>query len=277
MPRNSSGTHSLPAGQPVISGTVISATTHNALTSDISTELTDSLSRSGKGPMTAALRTPDGTLAAPAHTFTNETGSGMRRNAAGDVRLTVLGVDSLNLTNAGVDVPGTLDVTGAATVGGTLGVTGLATFNGGVTTSAISAAGIVLTATGANEIDFFTNGAEAGAFLSTGNLWMGTHKIVELGTPSAATDAATKGYVDGRIRYIGSATISDANTMVTNLVYTEADTNYAILVTPSGISGAPATGSSRVRATKMTNGYRLDIEVAPGVGNSVSFDVVVMR
>ena len=67
MSRNSSGTWTAPAGQPVVAGTVIDVTVENNLVSDIGAEITDSLSRSGKGGMTAPLRTLDGTVAAPAH------------------------------------------------------------------------------------------------------------------------------------------------------------------------------------------------------------------
>jgi hypothetical protein len=49
MSRDGSGNYSLPSGQPVVSGSVISSSTFNALTSDLAAELTDSLSRSGKG------------------------------------------------------------------------------------------------------------------------------------------------------------------------------------------------------------------------------------
>jgi hypothetical protein len=55
MPRDGSGSYSLPSGQPVVSGSVISSSTFNALTSDLATELTDSLSRSGKGAASANL------------------------------------------------------------------------------------------------------------------------------------------------------------------------------------------------------------------------------
>jgi len=101
MPRNVSGTYSTPAGQPVVSGTVISAATQNTLVSDIATEMTDSLSRSGKGGMTAALRAVDGTVAAPAISFTNESGTGWWRNAAGDLRAAVLGVARAIFNSAG--------------------------------------------------------------------------------------------------------------------------------------------------------------------------------
>jgi hypothetical protein len=55
MPRDGSGSYSLPAGQPVVSGSTISSSTFNTLTSDLASELTDSLSRSGKGAASANL------------------------------------------------------------------------------------------------------------------------------------------------------------------------------------------------------------------------------
>lgn len=124
MSRNSSGTHTLPAGNPVVSGTTISSTVANATLADISAEITDSLSRSGKGGMTAPFRVVDGTAAAPSLSFTNETGSGLYRAAASDVGVAIAGTRRLRIQATGVTVPDALTVTGAATVGTTLGVTG---------------------------------------------------------------------------------------------------------------------------------------------------------
>lgn len=55
MARNGSGTYSLPAGNPVVSGTTISDVTHNATMSDIASEITNSLPRDGQAPPTANL------------------------------------------------------------------------------------------------------------------------------------------------------------------------------------------------------------------------------
>jgi len=46
--RNGAGTYNLPAGQPVVTGTVISSTTFNTLTSDIATALTASIANDGQ-------------------------------------------------------------------------------------------------------------------------------------------------------------------------------------------------------------------------------------
>jgi len=48
MPRNGSGTYSLPAGNPVVSGTTISSTVHNNTMTDIGSEITNSLDKDGQ-------------------------------------------------------------------------------------------------------------------------------------------------------------------------------------------------------------------------------------
>lgn len=47
MPRNGSGTYSLPSGNPVVTGTTISSTVHNNTMSDIATALTQSIASTG--------------------------------------------------------------------------------------------------------------------------------------------------------------------------------------------------------------------------------------
>ena len=52
MPRNGSGSYSLVSGQPVVTGTVISSSVHNALAADIAAELTNSLDKDGQTVVT---------------------------------------------------------------------------------------------------------------------------------------------------------------------------------------------------------------------------------
>ena len=77
MPRNASGDYSLPAGNPVTSGTPISSAVQNSTMSDIASALTDSLSRSGKGGMLVPFQLADGNAVAPALTFTSEPTTGV--------------------------------------------------------------------------------------------------------------------------------------------------------------------------------------------------------
>lgn len=55
MSRNGSGTYSLPAGNPVVSGTVITTTWANTTLSDIATALTNSITKNGETTPTANL------------------------------------------------------------------------------------------------------------------------------------------------------------------------------------------------------------------------------
>jgi hypothetical protein len=78
MPRNGSGTYTLPSGNPVSSNTTIEANWANTTLEDIGTELTDSLSRNGEGGMLAPLRMFAGTSSVPGAAWADETTSGHR-------------------------------------------------------------------------------------------------------------------------------------------------------------------------------------------------------
>ena len=130
MPRNSSGTYSLPAGNPVVSGTLIEASWANSTLSDLASAMTGSLSRAGEGGMTAALRLYDGTVSLPGLAFSNETSTGLYRAGTGDMRLAVTGSQVMQFLTTGVAVTGTLSASGNATLSGTLAVTGASTFSG---------------------------------------------------------------------------------------------------------------------------------------------------
>jgi hypothetical protein len=56
MAYNGSGTYSLPAGQPVVTGTTISSTTFNTLTSDLATALTTAICKDGQSTPTANIK-----------------------------------------------------------------------------------------------------------------------------------------------------------------------------------------------------------------------------
>ena len=129
MPRNGSGTYSLPAGNPVVAGTTIEASWANTTLNDVATEMTGSLARSGSGGMTGPLRLDVGTAAVPALAWSTETTTGLYRAGTNDVRLAVATSDVMRWQAAGVSVTGTLGVSAAATFSTTLAVTGAATLS----------------------------------------------------------------------------------------------------------------------------------------------------
>ena len=97
MPRDSQGVYSLPAGNPVISGAVISSTWANTTMPDIATALTDSLDRNGRGGMLAPFRFQDGTVSAPGASWSNEPTTGWCRAGNGDLRCSILSADLFRL------------------------------------------------------------------------------------------------------------------------------------------------------------------------------------
>lgn len=102
MPRNSSGTYSLPAGNPVVSNTLIATTWANPTMSDIGASITDSLDRYGRGGMLAQLKLADGTVTQPAFAFNAESSTGLYRASAGVMNVAILGATVLSFAAASV-------------------------------------------------------------------------------------------------------------------------------------------------------------------------------
>lgn len=115
MPRNSSGAYSLPAGNPVISNTLIETNWANPTMADIGQALTESLDRYGRGGMLAPFRLFDGTVTAPALSFASETSTGIYRTTAGTWNLSILGVNVFGATATGVTIVPPTTFQGTAT------------------------------------------------------------------------------------------------------------------------------------------------------------------
>ena len=62
MSRNGSGTYTLPAGNPVVTGTTITSSWANTSLSDIASALTGSVAADGQTPMTGALNMTNNTI-----------------------------------------------------------------------------------------------------------------------------------------------------------------------------------------------------------------------
>jgi hypothetical protein len=107
MPRNSSGTYSLPAGNPVVTQTVISSTWANNTLSDLSSAMTDSLSRSGDGAMLAPLELLDGDASTPSLTFETDPDTGLYQAADNTIGFATGGTAAALLTNNQFTVQGT--------------------------------------------------------------------------------------------------------------------------------------------------------------------------
>ena len=238
MPRNASGIYTLPGGNPVTPGTVIEASWANVTMEDLGDALTNSLSRTGAGGMLAPFRIADGTVSGPGLSFLNETNTGLYRSGAGSTWMSVLGVNTVQFSTVGVNIPSgksftnqgatfltsTLAVTGATTIASTLAVTGAITATGGV----------VGNVTGNVTSSGTSNFAEV---VISGSLDMtagSAATITGLSTPTNASDAANKGYVDsvlgGKLALTGgtmTGAIAMSNNKITGLATPTADQDSA--------------------------------------------------
>jgi hypothetical protein len=149
MPRNGAGTYTLPTGNPVSAGTIIEADWANDTMEDVADALSDSLSRSGQGGMTAPFRLADGNAGAPGVAWLNETSSGFYRAGSGEMWAAVLATNIMRFTTAGVFIPSarTFTADGNVSIGGTIGVVGTATLSGNATVGGTLGVTGVLTAT----------------------------------------------------------------------------------------------------------------------------------
>lgn len=125
MPRNSSGTYTLPAGNPVVANTLIETNWANPTMSDLGAALTDSLDRNGRGAMLAPLLLAGGAVAAPGLSFSAESSSGLYRPSAAVIGMSVAGVERARWTTTGMGITGVATITGATTISGSLTVAGV--------------------------------------------------------------------------------------------------------------------------------------------------------
>jgi hypothetical protein len=104
MPRNASGTYTLPL-PPVQPDTTIESTWANSTNDDLAQAVTDSLSRTGQGGMTAPLRFVDGAVGAPGFAWQTETTTGFYRPSAGVQSAVVQGQPVTTWNANGATVP----------------------------------------------------------------------------------------------------------------------------------------------------------------------------
>ena len=127
MSYNGSGTFQInTSGQPVVAGTVISATAFNALTADLATGLSTAITKDGQTTTTARIPFAAGISS----TLTTDSSS----VSTGSI-----------ITAGGVGVAKNLYVGVNANVAGTLGVTGVATFSAAPIYSSLTASSAVAT------------------------------------------------------------------------------------------------------------------------------------
>ena len=253
MSYNGSGTFVInTAGQPVVSGTVISSTAFNALTADLATGLSTAITKDGQTATTARIPFAAGinsTLVTDSTSTT--TGSIITAGGAGVAKALFVGT--------------TANVAGAVTLQSTLGVTGITTFSAQPIFSSLTASSAVATDASKGLVSVTNTG--------TGNNVLATSPTLvtpALGTPTALvgtniTGTATAFNINGTVgattATTGAFTTLSASGVTTvqagsatdPAITTSGDTNTGIFFPAADTVAVSTGGTERARIT--SGGY----------------------
>jgi hypothetical protein len=230
MSRNGSGVYTLPAGNPVVSQTVISSAWANNTMNDLASAMTDSVAADGQTPMTGSLN--------------------LNSNKIVNLATGTVGNDGINFTQFNTPTFGgavvcssTLTVAGATLLSSTLAVTGDASFNStgqvklpnGTTAqrSATPALGSVRFNTTLQSFEGYTS--YSGQTISS---------ITHVTTTATLTTAANHNLTTGTFVTVSGATPVEYNGTFSITVVDATSFTYTMLATPSG--SASPVGSYRV-------------------------------
>lgn len=245
MSRDSSGNFTLPLPD-VVAGDTIEASWANTTLADLKTEMTDSLSRSGKGGMSAPLKAVAGTVSAPGIAFSSETNSGFYRAGAGDVRFSLAGSEFYRITSAGFRIADKDIIMG--------------TGGKGIDFSAQTATA----ATGATTTAEILNHYEEGTW--TPNLWDSSNSSSESQTYNANSGVYTR---IGRMVFVEAAiTMSGLGTLTTS--------DY-VRFGPLPFTAASTSGNSgRVGAGTIASVYST-VAISDPLNVTISGDLVIIQ
>jgi hypothetical protein len=238
MPRNGAGTYTLPAGNPVVTNTTITADWGNDTMEDLGNEITNSLSREGDGGMNAPLRFIEGDINAPGIAWVAETNTGFYYAGPGEFWASVLGTNVVQFTDNGLLIPTGIDLTvqGAVSFEGALNVIG----NFSVATNKFTVAAASGNTTVAGT--FVASGAGTFTSASATSLAVG---LTGATNPAFTVDSSTASQVAG-LKVTGAAT---AGTVA--VVVTDSGSNASLTFNAKG-SGTIGIGSVSTGAVTIT-------------------------
>jgi len=213
MSRNGSGTYTLPAGNPVVTGTTISSTWANNTLTDIATALTGSLAADGQTTATGNLK------------MGNNRVTGLSNGLASTDAVTLAQLNDPSITG-NVDIAGTLHVAGATTLDSslTMNSTDDLKLPNGTTAQrpATPASGMIRFNTTLKQYEGYTS--YAGATIST---------ITYVTTTATLTTATAHGLTTGNTVFItGTTPAAYSGTFVITVTGTTTFT-YTMLSTPA--------------------------------------------
>ena len=206
MSRNGSGVYSLPAGNPVVTGTTISSTWANSTLTDLATAVTGSIASDGQTPITGALQMGNNKITGLAN---------------GTAPTDAVALSQLNdpIITGNVDIAGTLTVAGNVT----LNSTGDIKLPVGTSVQRpIPAQGMVRFNSTLNQYEGAIN--QVGATISS---------ITRVTTTATLTTATNHGLVTGNYVTISGATPAAFNGTFPITVTGNTTFTYTMLTTPA--------------------------------------------
>ena len=236
MSRNGSGTYTLPAGNPVVSGTVIATTWANNTMNDLAAAMTDSVAADGQTPMTGPLN--------------------MNSNKVTNLATGTISGDAVNYgqfstpTFSGAVVcSSTLTVTGATILNSTLAVAGDTTMAGNL---AVNSTGQIRVPNGTTGQRSATPTVGSVRFNTTLQTFEGystysgqtISTITNVTTTATLTTATAHNLTSGTFITVSGATPAAYNGTFSITVTTPTAFTYTMLTDPAG--SASVVGSYKV-------------------------------
>ena len=225
MSRNGSGTYTLPAGNPVVTGTTISSTWANNTLTDIATALTGSLAADGQTTATGNLKMGNNRVTGLADGIASTDGATVSQVAA-----SVAGLGTMSTQNANA-----VAITGGAINGTTVGASTAST---GAFTNFTASGTASFTSTGAVKVPVGTTGQQPTPV--TGMIRFNSTTSLYEGYGASAWGALGGGATGG-----GSDQIFYENDQTVT-------TNYTIPATKNAMSAGPITIDTGVSVTVST-------------------------
>jgi hypothetical protein len=236
MSRNGSGTYTLPAGNPVVSQTIISSTWANNTMNDLASAMTDSVAADGQTPMTGPL---------------NLNSNKIVNLATGTTSNDAINYTQFNTPTFGgaVVCSSTLTVTGATALSSTLAVTGDTTMAGNL---AVNSTGQVKLPNGTTAQRSATPAVGSVRYNTTLQTFEGystysgqtISTITNSTTTATLTTATNHNLTSGTFVTVSGATPSAYNGTFSITVTGDATFTYTMLTDPAG--SATVVGSYRV-------------------------------
>jgi len=236
MSRNGSGTYTLPAGNPVVSQTIISSTWANNTMNDLASAMTDSVAADGQTPMTGPL---------------NLNSNKIVNLATGTTSNDAINYAQFNTPTFGgaVVCSSTLTVTGATALSSTLAVTGDTTMAGNL---AVNSTGQIKLPNGTTAQRSATPTVGSVRYNTTLQTFEGystysgqtISTITNSTTTATLTTATNHNLTSGTFVTVSGATPSAYNGTFSITVTGDATFTYTMLTDPAG--SATVVGSYKV-------------------------------